>query len=664
MLTTRARLLLLAAGVMLFFGIVRGLTALVLLSLTLLAWLAWEWLLFALRVHFVLPSLRLEREIGDAQGSAAALWAGRTFSVRVRLHLDSWLGLPYLHAVDRVPFAVEPVEGSFLAEDQLRRGQPLEMAYTVSCPAAGVARFEGVRLQLADLQGFFYHVSFLAEPLELPILPSLVARPARLGVRKEDNALMPPGIHRLHRPGSGSELLDLRDYVPGDPPRTIAWKVSARRDRLITKEFESEVPVRCTLFVDVSSSVCVRGGLADGVGQGRAIDRLIDIAAGVVQGCTAIRDPSGLCLFDEHKVHAFVRPERSRQHQTHLLQLLAGAAVRGPHSARVPPGHLLDLAYSFTQEVYPHLLRPEVNSIPWLLRWLDVFPAHSRGRVPWRVRLHRLKPRLFHAGVWQIPAALSLFNLLLLLDWQTPLERRIGLFVVSSVLSTLSFLGGLGALALILSLTKAVRRRALWRKQMAAVLSVRYGLAPGGLALLLEDDDALALLLQRYLGEHQVPYSLPLYDRQGRYLFAAAGKVNVLAAALLRAVGKGRDNELFVLLVDLVELDEHLTPLVRAVRVALGRHHQVILVCPWPPGLPLPQADALPHALAVASLIPAAPLAGLWSEVTRQRFLSAYQRIRRRFARLGVAVVCAASDAPVPLILDGIERLRMQGRPR
>ena len=40
--------------------------------------------------------------------------------------------------------------------------------------------------------------------------------------------------------------------MPGDPPRTIAWKVSARRDRLITKEFESEVPVRCTLFLDTS----------------------------------------------------------------------------------------------------------------------------------------------------------------------------------------------------------------------------------------------------------------------------------------------------------------------------------------------------------------------------------------------------------------------------
>ena len=64
----------------------------------------------------------------------------------------------------------------------------------------------------------------------------------------------PPGVHRLKRPGGGSELLDLRDYMPGDPPKMIAWKPSARKDKLFTKEFESEVPVRCTLFVDASES--------------------------------------------------------------------------------------------------------------------------------------------------------------------------------------------------------------------------------------------------------------------------------------------------------------------------------------------------------------------------------------------------------------------------
>src|SRR5207302_1238972 len=80
------------------------------------------------------------------------------------------------------------------------------------------------------------------------------------------------------------------------------------------------------------------------------------------------------------------------------------------------------------------------------------------------------------------------------------------------------------------------RARQRGRKRLAALLSVRYGIAPGGLALLLEDDDRFVALAQRFLNEHQVPYALPFYDAQGRYLFASPGKLPVLARALLHAV--------------------------------------------------------------------------------------------------------------------------------
>ena len=61
----------------------------------------------------------------------------------------------------------------------------------------------------------------------------------------------------------------------------------------------------------------------------------------------------------------------------------------------------------------------------------------------------------------------------------------------------------------------------------------------------------------------------------------------MLARALLHSVARGRDNELFVLLADLFELDDHLDPLIRAVRVACARHHQALIICPWLPGIPI-----------------------------------------------------------------------------
>ena len=95
------------------------------------------------------------------------------------------------------------------------------------------------------------------------------------------------------------------------------------------------------------------------------------------------------------------------------------------------------------------------------------------------------------------------------------------------------------------------------RKKLAALLSVRHGLAPGGLEALLEDDEQMALHLQRFLAEHQVPYPLPLYDcARPLPVRRARRRWTCWPAPCSQSVGKGHDNELFVLLADLLELDD------------------------------------------------------------------------------------------------------------
>jgi len=692
MLTSRAWWFLLTVLLILSAGLLVPSLPLLLVGLTLLLWFGCQWLLFLLRLPAV-RGLRIEREVWDEKTAVATLWAGQTFEVRIRL-VNDWLPSSHVAATDRVPFAVEHRDGLTTVQGTLSPRQPLEFSYRIRCGTAGLARFEGVRIQTADWQGFFYHAHFAHAVVVMRILPVLTQRAGQPASKKRQNLLMPPGIHRFHRPGSGSELLDLRDYLPGDPPKTIAWKVSARRDRLITKEFESEVPVRCTLFVDTSNSVRVPGMAGVGprqINYGKALDRLVDLAAGILQASANIRDLTGLCLFDEQGV-TNIRPNRGGAHLTECLRKLAESSALTLRLERVNPNHLLPLAYSFVQEVYPELLRPAVNAVPFWMTWLEGFSSYSR-RLPLSLFemlrrgksersvgnlfeiLHRRKSELrtlcWWSSFWTL--LLPLVFLLARVVFKARVPDGLLAFVLffCPLFSLLMWGGTSAAFALDSLVGWRKRRRDRWRKQLAAILSARYGLAPGGLAALLEDDDAFSLLLQRFLSEHQIPYSLPLYGPEGRYLFAASEKVPVLADALVRAVGKGRDNELFVLLVDLLELDDCLEPLLRAVRVALGRHHQVVLICPWPPGLALPTDNPARRATATLALhghtarsASRDPQAILWDQLTTRRFHLAYQRLRRTFTRLGVVVICAASDEPVPLILSRLERLRTPGRPR
>ena len=63
----------------------------------------------------------------------------------------------------------------------------------------------------------------------------------------------------------------------------------------------------------------------------------------------------------------------------------------------------------------------------------------------------------------------------------------------------------------------------------------------------------------------------------GADLFESPEKIDILGR-LTQTVAHGRDNELLVIMVDLLELAGHWQPLLKAVRVAVARHHQVVFV--------------------------------------------------------------------------------------
>jgi uncharacterized protein (DUF58 family) len=648
---------------------------LILFTLTLLVWFLGEWLLFVLRVRLVVPALRVRRELRDRCGPVDTLWVGRSYQVLVQLHLAHWGSLPCLKLRDYLPSVIEPGQGKTEIEEALTAEERLALNYNIRCPAAGLVRFQGVGIQLADFQGFFHHATFIPDVIEYRVLPPLADAEGRRPTVKRHNLLPSPGVHRHLRPGSGSELLDLRDYLPGDPPKTIAWKVSARRDRLITKEFESDVPVRCTLFLDTSHSVRI------GQPGQNALSKLVEISGAVAQANAAGRDLTGICLFDEQAVARYTRPARGARSLVQLLNVLADAAGLAPATGQARVAALLPPAYALAQEVYPYLLRPELNQIPlWASRFWPIPTYSAEGsRLPWRL----------FCGAALLLASIPVAGMGLFLYLASGFLQLIAelLSMPESLLAVISVILAAGTAilyyqgvlfvcrALSLTFSPQKRRLARWRKRLAAILAERYHLAPGGVGILIEDDEQFSLCLQRFLAEHQVPYPLPLYDRRGRYLFASPRKVDILTRALLRAVGKGHDNELFVLLVDLLELVDQLEPLLRAVKVALARHHQVLLICPWPPGAPAPllrgsaergarsaEANREPSGASSSALrAPRSHVSTIVSQATVARLHRAYEELRRTFARLGVPVLCAERGDPVRLILDRLDRLRTLG---
>src|SRR5438445_13681181 len=70
------------------------------------------------------------------------------------------------------------------------------------------------------------------------------------------------GAHKSPLSGFAVEFAGHREYVPGDDPKHVDWRVYFTRDNYFVKQCELETNFVCHLVLDVSSSM--RDGEASG----------------------------------------------------------------------------------------------------------------------------------------------------------------------------------------------------------------------------------------------------------------------------------------------------------------------------------------------------------------------------------------------------------------
>jgi len=68
------------------------------------------------------------------------------------------------------------------------------------------------------------------------------------------------GMHASPNHGLSVEFAEHRNYVPGDNPRHLDWRMLARTDRLYIKQYEEETNLRAQIILDTSSSMLYQSG--------------------------------------------------------------------------------------------------------------------------------------------------------------------------------------------------------------------------------------------------------------------------------------------------------------------------------------------------------------------------------------------------------------------
>jgi uncharacterized protein (DUF58 family) len=155
--------------------------------------------------------------------------------------------------------------------------------------------------------------------------PAVIARLSHLDVRARlvvEGFIS--GMHRSPFHGFSVEFAEHRPYMPGDPLKNLDWKVWARSDRLLIKQYTEETNLRCHLLMDLSGSMAFQSA---GAAMSK-FDYAQSLAAALAYLMLQQQDAVGAMLFADRPLR-YLPARAVRSHLDELLKALGGAKPEG-----------------------------------------------------------------------------------------------------------------------------------------------------------------------------------------------------------------------------------------------------------------------------------------------------------------------------------------------
>jgi uncharacterized protein (DUF58 family) len=199
-----------------------------------------------------------------------------------------------------------PVEfGNDLAEQiytfVLTPGERRMVAYDLKPSARGDYYFGDIALRVHGRLGMLNQLRQIPAPAAVKVYPNL-AEAARFSLMARKGRLQQVGIRQARLQGAGREFESLRDYMPDDEMRRIDWKATARRGKLVARQYEVERSQTILLVLP-------------------KLDYAINAALLLAYVASLTEDRIGLLVFSD-RIHTYLPPKRGRSQVYAILDAL------------------------------------------------------------------------------------------------------------------------------------------------------------------------------------------------------------------------------------------------------------------------------------------------------------------------------------------------------
>jgi len=169
------------------------------------------------------------------------------------------------------------------------------------------------------------------------------------------------GSHRSPLRGFSTEFAHHRQYSPGDPIRSIDWRVFGRTEKYFTKLYEAETNFDCHILVDSSASMTY------GSGKVSKLEYAKFLAASIAYMVLKQRDSVGLSVFDS-EVRAYMPPRSS---MNVILEIDRMLRVTKPIAKTTIAKQLHDIALMMKRRSFVVLISDLFSDVDDIMTGLD-----------------------------------------------------------------------------------------------------------------------------------------------------------------------------------------------------------------------------------------------------------------------------------------------------
>jgi uncharacterized protein (DUF58 family) len=213
-----------------------------------------------------------------------------------------------------LPAPLEPVQG---AERRLNLTAGAEQPEEI--PLRPVRRGKGAGgtlwLRIRGPWGLVWRQARRELPWPAVVYPNLVGASLR-SLPTQAQRRREAGFRSVRRLGEGRMFESLKEWVPGEDTRTIDWKATARRGKVMARQYEDERRQQVLLVVDAGRMLT-----AEVEGRPR-LEAVVEAALHLAHSAVEHDDNVGLMVFAD-EVQQFVPPARGRRALRAVLDALA-----------------------------------------------------------------------------------------------------------------------------------------------------------------------------------------------------------------------------------------------------------------------------------------------------------------------------------------------------